>query len=257
MEKKCFDYAEGMVSAIFSLTLVFFLIGLIGKHYPSYPFYDEKLTDYFTVFLTSLTIFATITEYKEHRKRVKAEVLGQYNERYSRDEHVNKVVNYLISHIESKVSERPSTHNIEMFMRFFEEMKLQIDEDRLNLKDVEELFSYYPIYLDAKPGLLKSLCIDDYDSNNWKSFHGFVEKMTKIRLLGSEWKCVNDNWPNIIFDYNGRISINNDFYEYHYKKGIIVINDYLVTYYLAGMLYNDEVLEKDILVRENREYHKL
>ena len=248
------DYLK-MIS-VFIVCIVVLLLLIKVLHLTDLFGQNETVADSIMVIIAVITLFYTYLKYNDYREREKAEVLGQYNERYSRDEHVNKVVNYLISHIERKKSEKPSTHNMEMFMRFFEEMKLQIDKGRLNLKDVEELFSYYPMYLDAKPGLLKTLGIDDYDSNNWKSFHEFVELMAKFRLQDSEWKCTNDNWTNIIFDNNGRININGETSRYDYKNGTILTEKHTITYFLAGMFYDETILEDDLLVRENRKYTK-
>lgn len=121
----------------------------------------EKLTDVILAFLAIMTFVLTCLGYYFHRQRDRAEVLGQYNERYSRDEHVNKVVPYLIADIMGTKDAAPSIHNMEMFMRFFEEMELQIEKRRLDAYSVYKLFSYYALYLDSKPNLIKKLSIDD------------------------------------------------------------------------------------------------
>ena len=79
----------------------------------------------------------------------------------------------------------------EMFMRFFEELYLQIKAGHLNREDVYHLFAYYALkynkYLDFRKN------IEDYKSkeelpanekdakeyDNWTNFRCFVEEMTK------------------------------------------------------------------------------
>ena len=144
---------EGIVQGIFLVTAIVTFCAMIGGFgyvycndviiYYIQSFIDYNIKDGILIILASLTLIGTIYEYESHRERVKAEVLGQYNERYSRDEHINKVVPFLIEDIMNRKVVAPSVHNVEMFMRFFEEMELQIEKDRLDAESVYKLFSYY------------------------------------------------------------------------------------------------------------------
>jgi len=247
-------WVEGLACGILSLSFVFLIIGLIGKHYPSYPFNDDKLTEYFTVILASITVLATIHEYHAHRKRIKAEVLGEYNKRYSENEHINIVVYFLVCHLAKLKAPAPSVHNVEMFLRFFEEIDLQIDKNRLDADNVEELFSYYALYLDSNTELIHALGIDDYNSNNWKRYHCFVKKMVKTKLKETKWKCLDNKWSDIEFDNGGYISINGECTDYDYAQGHIKVNGYYIDYLLAGM--NEKYPNDEVLIRKNRIYIK-
>ena len=164
-------------------------------------FEKEKPTDIILAILAITTLFCTFMEYSHHRKREKADVLGQYNERYSRDEHVNSVVNYLACYKDNMIpKDRPCLHDVEMFMRFFEEMEIQIKEDRLDEKYVYDLFSYYAIELggNEKLRLLLGVESDDYQSN-WKNYICFVDRMVRIR---KSFKTNEVKTPdNVVFKY--------------------------------------------------------
>ena len=151
----------------------------------------EKLTDIILAFLAIMTFVLTCLGYYFHRQRDRAEVLSKYNERYSKDEHVNKVVPFLIADIMGTKVVAPSIYNMEMFMRFFEEMELQIEKRRLDADSVYKLFSYYALYLDSKPNLIMRLSIDDYREDNWELFLNFVDRMAKINFKDSIWCCGN------------------------------------------------------------------
>ena len=142
----------------------------------------DKLTDWLLTIFTAITVWYTYSQYRGYRKRIKAEVLGQYNERYSRDEHLNKVVDYIIHYIDNNVvNPLPSVHDAEMFMRFFEEMEIQIKENRMDEQQVKQLFSFYAIKLGEDECIRKELGIVDYDnSDNWEGFKSFVERMKRI-----------------------------------------------------------------------------
>ena len=158
------EIANRTACSILVLAFSFFIGKLLGI-FNFFPFTDYKVTDCLTVMVTAMTILATIHEYQSHRERIKTEVLGQYNERYSRDEHVNKVVNYIIRHMDGKVTYcLPSTHDAEMFMRFFEEMQIQIDQERLVEKQVYDLFAYYAIAFDINSEIRNNLGIIDYET---------------------------------------------------------------------------------------------
>lgn len=151
---------------------------------------EEQPTDIIMAILAVTTLFCTFREYCHYRKREKADVLGQYNERYSRDEHVNSVVNFLVRYKDNMTpKDIPCLHDVEMFMRFFEEMEIQIKEDRLDEKYVYDLFSYYAIELggNEKLRLLLGVESDDYKSN-WKNYINFVNRMVIIRKRLSEKK---------------------------------------------------------------------
>ncbi len=189
---KQYDYLKLIVSVIIIalalLAAVYFFVTILAWDCDFKLSKCEKLSDVIMAFLAFVTFVSTCFGYYYHRKRDRAEVLSQYNERYSRDEHISKVVPFLIADIMGTKATIPSVHDVEMFMRFFEEMELQIEKHRLDADSVYELFSYYALYFDSKPCLIEMFSIDDYNSNdNWKLFHNFVNRMAKIHFKDSNW----------------------------------------------------------------------
>lgn len=198
------DYTEDYLKfiVVYLLCLALTLLMIKGILLLNLSFEKEKPTDIILAILAITTLFCTFMEYSHHRKREKADVLGQYNERYSRDEHVNSVVNYLVCYKDNMTpKDRPCLHDVEMFMRFFEEMEIQIKEDRLDERYVYDLFSYYAIELgeNEKLRLLLGVESDDYKSN-WKDYISFVNRMVRIRksIKTSEVKVLD----NVVFNYN-------------------------------------------------------
>ena len=175
------DYLKFIV--VYLLSLAITLLMIKGVLLMDIFDVDEQPTDIVLALLAAITLFFTFREYRYHRRREIADVLGQYNERYSRDEHINRVVDYIIRRMNNDtIIEKPSTHDAEMFMRFFEEMEIQISENRLNPKQVCDLFSYYAIIFGDDESLRNSLGVTDFDnSDNWKNFKVFVKKMKMTR----------------------------------------------------------------------------
>ena len=213
-----FDYFK-FIASVIVIAILLVVISLFIVYPWSFSLLkDEKLSDITMMLLASGTLILTIWEYLNHRKRIKAEVLGLYNERYSKDQHVNIVVPFLIADIMGLKVKKPSVHHVEMFMRFFEEIELQIEKGRLNEKSVYDLFSYYALYFDNRPELINLLCIDDYSKENWGLYMKFVNRMAKIMLSNTSWHCDNDI---IEFDDYGYLLLNGKRMEYEYQKGII------------------------------------
>lgn len=203
MSKKPFSLkcAQRVSFIILILAIIAFLYGIIGRFLCTCPFVNIDLTNCLAVVLASLTMMTTINEYLAHRERIKSEVLGQYNERYSKDKHVNKVVDYIIHYLDRKNTfNLPSTHNAEMFMRFFEEMEIQIVKERLDEHQVYSLFAYYAIKFgeDERLRLIMGIC--DYDdSRTWKHFKEFVNRMLAIQQKENDGKKLVSDKTNIEF----------------------------------------------------------
>lgn len=253
-----FDYLK-FIASIIVIAASLVLLSL----YITYPwsfalFKEEKLSDIIMILLAGITLVLTIWEYLNHRKRIKAEVLGQYNKRYSEDEHINKVVPFLISDIMKEKIVKVSVHDVEMFMRFFEEIELQIEIDRLDAESVYDLFSYYALYLDSRHSLLESLTIDDYIEENWKLYLKFVNRMALIYFRNTIWHCDNNSKDIINFDDSGYLTYKEGRIKYKYQKGEFWnLNDlHPIGIQFLMNADNDNKKEKEILLYEDRKYSK-
>lgn len=241
------DYLKFIVVYILSLAILFLFVK--GFLYLDIFEIKEQPSDFILALLATITLGCTLREYHYYRRREKAEVLGQYNERYSKDEHVNKVVDYIIRYMDGKVITCvPSTHDAEMFMRFFEEMQIQIEQERLDEKQVYDLFAYYALVLDANAEIRKNLGIKDYDKDDWcwSYFRSFVSNMAVRHLL------VNTMWNSKYANAGCEtITIKEDllcFGEdseaaccYEYKHGIIKAGNVLFKYVFKGSNKSDEL----------------
>lgn len=160
-------------------------------------------------FLIALCAFIlAYREYNLHKIQQKIDVLSKLNERYSTDENIQDVIKWMLSVAETdengeiigvkKHEKDVETHKKEMFMRFFEELYLHIQADRVNEEDAYNLFAYYAIKYDEIPGFREN--IKDYKSleelktakkdkekdknrDNWISFREFVEEMKHVVKL--------------------------------------------------------------------------
>lgn len=139
--------------------------------------------------INSITAFATLCmaliagfalrvsykEYKGYRKREKTECFSKYNERYTTDPYIKKVVTYLINSSNNNHPEVPPLHDREMFMRFFEELMIAIETEVLDKRIVKDMFSYYAEEYANRTDLMK-----EHESEDWTRFIQFVEIMKNI-----------------------------------------------------------------------------
>lgn len=132
-----------------------------------------------TLCATAFAIYYAVKEYRLHCKQSKADILHKYNERYSRDENIKKVVEYLILKKEEKdisIDKHPSTFEKEMFLRFFEELEYAIESEALDAKLTYDMFAFYAL----EAAKLGENFVSDYNENSWGSFKAFINRMKKL-----------------------------------------------------------------------------
>ena len=124
-----------------------------------------------TFVMTIVSFWCVIKEYQRLRKREKAEVLQHFNERYSSDPNIEATVKRLMKNEpELKDDNIDIIYENEMYMRFFEELKAQVDAGRIDLKEANYMFAYYAKKVDE----LRNKFVSDYDTESWKRFRNFV-----------------------------------------------------------------------------------
>lgn len=138
------------------------------------------LTTFLTLIVTSYATYYAIKEYKSHQKQSKASVLSKYNERYSNDKNIEKVVQYLI--LKDKCGfippERvPDTCEKEMFLRFFEELQYAIDAEYIDKNTAYDMFAYYAL----KAYELQENFVSDIKKTEWTRFRRFIYFMKQIQ----------------------------------------------------------------------------
>ena len=80
-----------------------------------------------------------------------------------------------------------------MFMRFYEELKLQIDEGNIKKEDDKKFFSYYAIKFHENDHFHENIA--DYDEDYWKSFRDYCEQ-TKPNSKQSNGTQQNEGCKN-------------------------------------------------------------
>ena len=80
-------------------------------------------------------------EYHNHKTKEYNILLSQLNERYVGNVNVQTVVRYLRKN--DPTNEEPTAYQIDLFLRFFEELEVYLKSDSLKRDDVLNFFGYY------------------------------------------------------------------------------------------------------------------
>lgn len=139
--------------------------------------------------ITIIALMYTELEYKNHVKQTKISVLSKYNERYCNSPEIARVIKYIMKcldyndgecHINPEkirtYQEMCEEHDKEVFMRFFEEIQISIDNALLDTRYVKKMFAFYA----EKAGEMRTEFVDDYEKDYWYDFRRFVENMNKL-----------------------------------------------------------------------------
>ena len=98
----------------------------------------------FNGILAIMAIVAAIFSWKEiqsHKEKESNKLLSQLNRRYLGSESIQNVVRYLREFDAS--NKKPTSYEIELFLRFFEELGVYMRKDNLPVEDVRNFFNYY------------------------------------------------------------------------------------------------------------------
>lgn len=140
------------------------------------PCYIGNLSDVITAMVGVLGSTVAFYEYQMHMEERKRQLLLKYNERYSTDENINKVLEFLILKDECK-TQIPTVNQREMFLRFFEELEIQIQNNMLDADLVYDLFSFYALEAGKPDDFLTS----KYENKNWRYYMDFYKRMKRIK----------------------------------------------------------------------------
>jgi len=141
----------------------------------------DQYSDFISAFVACLAFCVATYEYSLHKDSNQARVLADYNQRYCSDPIIAKVVRYLHENEDNRCSFiKPTSNEVELFMRFMEELEIQIERKRLDEDDVCCLFLYYAHYLGTKDKLRNELGISDYDDPKvWEKYKRVVVRYDK------------------------------------------------------------------------------
>lgn len=94
------------------------------------------------ILIVALSAFLlSIHELRSYKRKENNKLLSQLNKRYLGNPNMQAVVKYLRD-IDPEDDE-PSAYQVEMFLRFFEELYVYLRHDGLKKEDVIEFFNYY------------------------------------------------------------------------------------------------------------------
>ena len=134
------------------------------------------LAEIITCIIAFLAFILSYKEYRGHKKRERINILTQLSVRYTTDSNICSVVKYL-EQMEDKLDDSniPDIHQIEMFMRFFEEVDCLIRAGALKENIVYYMFGHYVLlFAENIDKLPKEL---GYNKGFWVLFRNFVDKM--------------------------------------------------------------------------------
>ena len=128
-------------------------------------------------------------EYDHHKKSEQTSLLCQYLNRYVNSETIQKVTEYIIETAlldekeniigfdnSKKPQDAPSIREKELFMHFFEEIQLHIDNNMIDANVAKELLGYYAGIFHKYEGFHQG--ISDYENEKyWRLYLKFVRSI--------------------------------------------------------------------------------
>ena len=139
-----------------------------------------SLAEIITCCLAGFAFLLSWKEFQNHKKRERINIITQFSKRYTEDCHIKNVVQYLES-LEDKKEDLnpPNIHDIEMFMRFFEEISCLVKANSIKENITYYMFGHYLlIFAENIDKMPKEL---EYDKGVWTLFRDFVDTMKKAK----------------------------------------------------------------------------
>ncbi len=124
-------------------------------------------------------IIVAFFEYKQLKGRRKSELFSELNKRYLADEkNIQPVIRYL-SHLHPNAP-IPEGYQIELFLRFFEEIDVYLKEEALDEETTYHLFAYYCLEI-FKPEFISLLEGINFQEEEWPLLSDFLERMKSVK----------------------------------------------------------------------------
>lgn len=124
-------------------------------------------------------IIVAFFEYKQLKGRRKSELFSELNKRYLADEkNIQPVIRYL-SHLHPNAPV-PEGYQIELFLRFFEEIDVYLKEEALDEETTYHLFAYYCLEIFKTEEYASLLDIINFRKEEWPLLDDFVMRMKDI-----------------------------------------------------------------------------
>ncbi len=137
----------------------------------------ESIAGCATAFIALCALGFSVFEYCKYKKRERANLLMQLSERYTTNPDIRNVIMYLeaIEDSNEHLLALPNIHQLEMFMRFSEELCCLIKSKALKTNIVYYMFGHYVlVFANAKEKWPTEL---GYEKGYWRIFRDFVNMM--------------------------------------------------------------------------------
>lgn len=140
-------------------------------------------------FTALITVLVTLCKYEEHIERDRIRYLLDFGNKYTSDPKIVEVINFLEGLEDDEMYKKECMvnntynetalpiHNIEMFMRFIEELELLIRSGAISGSAALNLFGYYTTILDKYHKRWPNL---KYEEKYWNIYRAFVDKAKKF-----------------------------------------------------------------------------
>lgn len=132
----------------------------------------------------AIGICMNVKQLKIMQQQLKTEVFIRYCSKYSMSSEVLSVVKYLEQLVgldHKKEVSIPDGHDVEIFMRYFEEIEHLIETKILDEQIVYDMFSYYLFVFEEN---IKEFNISDYDSESWIRYRNLMKRFDIIKNRG-------------------------------------------------------------------------
>lgn len=127
----------------------------------------------------------SVIEWYSHKTKEDNKLLSQLNERYIKNKDVQTVVKYLRVTEPSKF--QPNAYQIDLFLRFFEELGVYLGNNSIKKKNVRTFFNFYleQFFNTDRGKLLQQRSVYKKEElpylETYKKIMGFCEKQEKLQ----------------------------------------------------------------------------
>ena len=134
--------------------------------------------NYYEIGKLLLAVIAVLLSYRElqlHKRKERNGLMSQLNERYLNNHDIQSVIKYLREI--DPTDEEPSAYQVELFLRFFEELDVHLRHGNLNPDDVKTFFNFYfdkLYHTERGKGLLSKI---NHEDESLVYLNGYKEKV--------------------------------------------------------------------------------
>ena len=133
-----------------------------------------------------IALIVACYEYFSHKEINKHQLFSQLNIRYQESDDIQTVIRYL--RIKNPSDKKPTLYQLELFLRFFEEIGMYMSTKSLPAETVDKFFGFYlkELYTSPRGNELLALLIKDEEL----PYLEIVKKQIGISNNDTKWSCL-------------------------------------------------------------------